>query len=274
MKEQITHLYNQKPATYTPENRQLFSDFIDLLNAGAIRACEKLNDTWTVHQWIKMGILIGFRMGVLAEIPWSEHKPFFDKDTLAEKRFSLQDQIRIVPGGSSARNGCYLAAGVTIMPPAFINIGAYVDSGTMVDSHALVGSCAQIGKNVHLSAGAMIGGVLEPIGSRPVIIEDDCFIGGNTGIYEGIIVCAKGVIASGTIITSSTPIYDSVHKCYLEKDLGGSFTIPAGAVVVPGSRPLKSNPSFQIACPIIIKYRDSKTDISVQLEQDLRSILD
>jgi len=274
MKEQIISLYSNKPDTYTPEHRQLFAAFIEALNSGKVRACEKQNDTWIVNQWIKMGILIGFRMGVLAEIPWSEHKPFFDKDTISEKRFSLQDQIRIVPGGSSARNGCYLAAGVTIMPPAFINIGAYVNKGTMVDSHALVGSCAQIGKNVHLSAGAMIGGVLEPIGSRPVIIEDDCFIGGNTGIYEGIIVCSKAVIASGTIITSSTPIYDSVHKCFLERDLGGSFTIPPGAVVVPGSRPLKNQPDFQIACPIIIKYRDSKTDTSVQLEQDLRSILD
>jgi len=227
-----------------------------------------------VNLWIKMGILVGFRMGILAELPWSEKKRFFDKDTLPERSFTLADQIRIVPGGSSARNGCYLAPGVAIMPPAFINIGAYVDSGTLVDSHALVGSCAQLGRNVHLSAGAMIGGVLEPVGSRPVIVEDDVFIGGNTGIYEGIIVQSKAVIASGTILTSSTPVYDSIQQRFLERDSGNSFTIPAGAVVVPGSRPLKSDPAFQVACPLIIKYRDAKTDSAVQLEQDLRSVLD
>jgi 2,3,4,5-tetrahydropyridine-2-carboxylate N-succinyltransferase len=272
--ETIIALYNTPPQVYSEAHKAVFKQLIDGLNEGKYRACEPTEQGWKVNQWIKMGILVGFRMGTLTEIPWSEGKPFFDKDTLQEKQFKLRDKIRIVPGGSSARNGCYIATGVTIMPPAFINIGAWVDSGTMVDSHALVGSCAQIGKNVHLSAGAMIGGVLEPIGSRPVVIEDDVFVGGNTGIYEGIIVQTKAVIASGTIITSSTPIYDSVNACYLERDSGGSFTIPQGAVVVPGSRGLKSNPAFQIACPIIIKYRDAKTDISVQLEQDLRSVLD
>ncbi len=274
MKEIIQKLYESKPESYTMEHRKLFNDFLAALNSGAIRACEPHGDAWIVNNWVKMGILLGFRMGELTTIPWSEHKLFFDKDTIQERQFSINDKIRIVPGGSSARNGCYLAPGVTVMPPAFINIGAYVDSGTMVDSHALVGSCAQIGKNVHLSAGAMIGGVLEPVGSRPVVVEDNVFIGGNTGIYEGIILKSKAVVASGCIITSSTPIYDSVHKCYLEKDSGGSFTIPAGAVVVPGSRPLKSDSSFQISCPIIIKYRDAKTDSSVQLENDLRHILD
>lgn len=274
MKETILKLYEERPTSYTNEHRKLFSDFLTALNKGEIRACEPQANGWKVNGWVKMGILVGFRMGELTAIPYSEHKQFFDKDTIQERQFSLKDKIRIVPGGSSARNGCYLAPGVTIMPPAFINIGAYVDSGTMVDSHALVGSCAQIGKNVHLSAGAMIGGVLEPVGSRPVIVEDDVFVGGNTGIYEGIILQSKAVIASGCIITSSTTIYDSVNKCFLEKDGGGSFTIPTGAVVVPGSRPLKSDKSFQISCPIIIKYRDSKTDSSVQLENDLRSILD
>lgn len=274
MKDELIALFNKRPDTYTAKHRELFAAFVDALNQGTIRACEPDTEGWKVNQWVKMGILVGFRMGILAEIPWSDKKAFFDKDTIREKHFKLSDQIRIVPGGSSARNGCYLAAGVTIMPPAFVNIGSYVDSGTMVDSHALVGSCAQIGKNVHLSAGAMIGGVLEPIGSRPVIIEDNVFVGGNTGIYEGIIVCKQAVIASGTIVTSSTPIYDSVNGCFLERDAGGSFTIPQGAVVVPGSRRLKSNPEFQVSCPIIIKYRDAKTDTSVQLEQDLRSLLD
>ena len=272
--QDIADLFEAKPSEYTDKQRALFALFIEALNRGEIRACEPTEQGWKVHQWVKMGILVGFRMGVLAELPWSESKVFFDKDTIREKVFRLADQIRIVPGGSSARNGCYIASGVTIMPPAFINIGAYVDSGTMVDSHALVGSCAQIGKNVHLSAGAMIGGVLEPIGSRPVIIESDVFVGGNTGIYEGIIVGSKAVIASGTIITSSTPIYDSINCCYLERDSGNSYTIPPQAVVVSGSRPLKNNPSFQISCPIIIKYRDTKTDRAVQLEQDLRSALD
>jgi 2,3,4,5-tetrahydropyridine-2-carboxylate N-succinyltransferase len=160
------------------------------------------------------------------------------------------------------------------MPPAFINIGAYIDTGSMVDSHALVGSCAQIGKNVHLSAGAMIGGVLEPIGSRPVIIEDDAFIGGNTGIYEGIIVGKRAVVASGTIITASTPIFDSTTGTFLPKDDGGSYSIPEAAVVVAGSRKLLAQPDFQVYCPIIIKYRDAKTDVSVALENDLRHLLD
>lgn len=274
MKQDIISLYNSKPTEYTLAQKELFNSFIDALNAGMIRACESIHDEWVVNEWIKMGILVGFRMGKLVELPWSDKKIFFDKDTLAEKVFSVAEQIRIVPGGSSARNGCYVARGVTIMPPAFINVGAYVDSGTMVDSHALVGSCAQIGKNVHLSAGAMIGGVLEPIGSRPVIIEDDVFIGGNTGIYEGILVRSRAVIASGTIITASTPIFDSVNGCFLDRDPGGSQTVPSGAVVVPGSRRMRNHPDISISCPVIIKYRDAKTDTSVQLEQDLRSVLD
>ncbi|HOA28638.1 MAG: 2,3,4,5-tetrahydropyridine-2,6-dicarboxylate N-succinyltransferase [Candidatus Cloacimonetes bacterium] len=273
LKQAVIDLYNNPPQAYLPEHRQLFAEFISKLNSGSIRACEKQDDLWQVNAWIKMGILIGFRMGVLAALP-DGNKDFFDKDTLAAKRFSLTDQVRIVPGGTSARNGCYVAKGVTVMPPAFINIGAWVDSGTMVDSHALVGSCAQIGKRVHLSAGAMIGGVLEPIGSRPVIIEDDAFIGGNTGIYEGIIVKSRAVIASGTIITGSTPIYDSIAGRFLDPDAGGSYTIPADAVVVPGSRRLRSNQDFQVYCPIIVKYRDAKTDVSVALENELRHLMD
>ncbi|HOY83913.1 MAG: 2,3,4,5-tetrahydropyridine-2,6-dicarboxylate N-succinyltransferase [Candidatus Cloacimonetes bacterium] len=274
MQDAITALYQAKPEAYTPADRDLFTAFIQALNEGRIRACEPSLQGWKVNQWIKMGILTGFRMGTLAEMPWSAGKSFFDKDTLPEKVFTLADKVRIVPGGSSARSGCYVAPGVTVMPPAFINIGAYVDSGTLVDSHALVGSCAQIGKNVHLSAGAMIGGVLEPIGSRPVVIEDDAFIGGNTGIYEGILVQKRAVIASGTVITASTPIWDSVRSEFLQRDPGGSFTVPEGAVVVPGSRQMKNDPSFQVYCPVIVKYRDAKTDNAVQLEQDLRAVFD
>ena len=271
MQNSITALYQARPELYSAADRELFNTFIQALNAGTIRACEPTDKGWKVNQWIKMGILTGFRMGELVSMPWGEGKCFFDKHTLPEKSFALEDRVRIVPGGSSARNGAYIASGVTIMPPSYINIGAWVDSGTLVDSHALVGSCAQIGKNVHLSAGAMIGGVLEPIGSRPVVIEDDAFIGGNTGIYEGILVQKRAVIASGTIITASTPIWDSVHKEFLQRDPGGSFTVPEGAVVVPGSRQMKNDPGFQVYCPVIVKYRDAKTDSSVQLEQDLRA---
>lgn len=270
MKDAITRLYQLKRDNYSPQHHALFLEFIDLLNEGKIRACEPVASGWKVNQWVKMGILCGFRMGELTAVPWSESKVFFDKNTLPEKSLQLADQVRIVPGGSSARSGCYIARGVAIMPPSFINIGAYVDSGSLIDSHALVGSCAQVGKNVHLSAGAMLGGVLEPIGSRPVVIENEVFIGGNCGIYEGILIQSKAVIASGTVITASTPVYDAVRGEYLMRDPGGSFTIPSRAVVVPGSRSLKSDPGFQVYCPIIVKYRDAKTDSAVQLEQDLR----
>ncbi len=274
MKGRIVYLFENKPETYSLEDRELFDAFQQALNEGKVRACEPTESGWKVNQWVKMGILLGFRMGVLAEMSWGENKIFFDKDTLPEKTFNLQDKLRVVPGGSSARSGCYIAPGVTIMPPSYINIGAWVDSGSMVDSHALVGSCAQIGKNVHLSAGAMIGGVLEPIGSRPVVVEDDAFIGGNTGIYEGILIKKRAVIASGTIITASTPVYDSVHREFLQPEPGGSFTIPEGAVVVPGSRQMKNDPGFQVYCPIIVKYRDAKTDNALQLETDLRAVLE
>ncbi len=274
MQEAITRLYQTKPETYSAADRELFEQLLAALESGSVRACEPTATGWKVNHWIKMGILLGFRMGRLTALPWSERKVFFDKDTLPEKSFRLEDAVRIVPGGTSARRGCYIAPGVTIMPPAFINVGAWVDSGSLVDSHALVGSCAQIGKNVHLSAGAMIGGVLEPIGSRPVVIEDEVFVGGNTGIYEGIVVQRGAVIASGSIITGSTPVYDSVHGEFLQRDNGASFTIPPGAVVVPGSRRLPRDPSFQVYCPIIIKYRDAKTDSAVQLEQDLRVTID
>jgi len=274
LNEHISWLYQERSATYTKAEISVYKRFIDELNRGNVRAAEKIDGIWKVNKWVKEGILLGFRIGKLVEYPLSEHKSFFDKDSIPEKHFVQSDGVRIVPGGSSARTGCFVAPGVTIMPPAYINIGAFVDENTMIDSHALVGSCAQIGKRVHLSAGAMIGGVLEPIGSRPVIIEDDAFIGGNTGIYEGIIIQERAVIASGTIINSSTPIYDCTRSIYLSKDEGGSYTIPIGAVVVPGSRRLSANPDFQIYCPIIIKYRDAKTDSAVVLERELRTQMD
>jgi len=274
METQISALYDARPAKYTREDRVLFSEFMEGLNQGKIRSAEQESGLWHVNEWVKKGILTGFRMGILTEMPWSNSKSFYDKDTLPEKHITLAHQIRIVPGGTSLRNGCYIAPGVGIMPPAFINVGSYIDSGTLIDSHALVGSCAQIGKNVHISAGAMIGGVLEPIGNRPVIIEDDAFIGGNTGIYEGVIVQSKAVIAPGTIMTASTPVFDSISGIYLPKEPGIAVTIPSRAVVVPGSRPLRGYAGFHVYCPIIIKYRDDKTDISVVLEQDLREFIE
>jgi len=274
MKQQIETLYQAKPALYRQADRQLISAFLEALNTGSVRACERHGDNWVVNSWVKMGILCAFRMGKLTQFDWGDSKPFFDKDTLPEKLFTLQDQVRIVPGGSSARNGCYIAPTVTIMPPAFVNVGAYVDAGSLIDSHALVGSCAQIGKNVHLSAGAMIGGVIEPIGSRPVIVEDDVFIGGNTGIYEGILIKSRAVIASGVIITASTPVFDAVNNRFLTLDEEGAIIIPNGAVVVAGSRRLRSNPDFQVYCPIIVKYRDNKTDNSIRLELDIRELTD
>ena len=274
LNEKIISLYQSKPAKYSRDDRILFNEFMEALNHGQIRSAEKIGEDWKVNEWVKMGILIGFRMGILTDMPWSRSKNFFDKDTFPEKTVTLSDQIRLVPGGTSLRNGCYIAPGVAIMPPAFVNVGAYVDMGSLIDSHALVGSCAQIGKNVHLSAGAMIGGVLEPIGNRPVIVEDNAFVGGNTGLYEGVIVKSKAVIASGTIITASTPVFDAVMGSFLQKEIGMPVTIPTRAVVVQGSRPLKGNSGFSVNCPIIIKYRDEKTDLSVVLEQDIRTVID
>ena len=273
LKEKIVEIFQSPPKSYRDEHFGLFAEFIELLNQGKIRACEPSEKGWNVNAWVKMGILLGFRMGHLAAIPRADQL-FFDKHTIAAKEFKPEDEVRIVPGGSSARNGSYIAKGVTIMPPAFVNIGAYVDSGSMIDSHALVGSCAQIGKNVHLSAGAMIGGVLEPIGSHPVIVEDEAFIGGNTGIYEGVLIGSRAVIASGTILTASTPVFDAVKGTYLPVAKGKAPAIPPDAVVVPGSRELKSHPGFQLYTPLIIKYRDAKTDISVALESSLRHTQD
>lgn len=246
----------------------IFAEFLELLNSGEIRAAEKINGQWVVNSWVKKGILLGFRLGDIIDMPYSATKSFTDKSTYPEKQFTAQMGIRVVPGGSSVRSGAYISSGVTIMPPSYVNVGAYVDSGSMIDSHALVGSCAQIGKSVHLSAGAMIGGVLEPINAAPVIIEDNAFIGGNCGIYEGVLVQSNAIIAAGTIITKGTPVFDAVHNKFLE--FTSSPIIPENAVVVPGSRPLKSNPSLQIYCPIIVKFRDEKSSASVELENLLR----
>ncbi len=267
LKEKILLAYEDK--SYDREEAlEIFTEFLNLLNTGKIRAAEKIDLKWTVNEWVKKGILLGFRLGNIIDMPYSNHKNFTDKSTYPEKQIYSGSGIRIVPGGSSVRTGSYIAQGVTMMPPAYVNVGAFVDSGSMIDSHALVGSCAQIGKNVHLSAGAMIGGVLEPINATPVIIEDNAFIGGNSGLYEGVLVQERAIIAPGTIITKGTPVFDAVNDRFL--DFENSPIIPANAVVVPGSRPLKSNPNFQLYCPIIVKYRDEKSSASVELENLLR----
>jgi 2,3,4,5-tetrahydropyridine-2,6-dicarboxylate N-succinyltransferase len=246
------------------------------LSTGRLRAAEPDPTTstgWRVNPWVKQGILLGFRLGTLAHMGAHEFS-FVDKNTYPARRFNVDDGVRIVPGGSSIREGAYLAPGVVCMPPMYVNTGAYVDEGTMVDSHALVGSCAQIGKRVHLSAGAQIGGVLEPVNASPVIIEDEALVGGNTGVYEGTVVKRRAILAAGTILTRGTPVYDIVHDRVLRASAEEPLIIPEGAVVVPGARDLKrgtgSITGLSIYTPIIVKYRDDKTDLSATLEDLLR----
>src|SRR5207248_1564720 len=240
----------------------------------AIRAAVRDADgVWNVQKWVKEGILAAFKFGVLAEFA-SGALSFIDKDTIPARRFKSADNVRIVPGGSSIRRGAYIGKGVVMMPPAFVNVGAYVDDDTMIDSHALVGSCAQIGKRVHISAAAQIGGVLEPIGNVPVVIEDDVVVGGNSGIYEGTIVRGRAVIGAGVILTGSTPVYDTVRGQIYRRTAERPLEIPFGAVVIPGSRPMRGDfameHSLHASTPIIVKYRDEKTDASTALEDALR----
>jgi 2,3,4,5-tetrahydropyridine-2-carboxylate N-succinyltransferase len=248
--------------------------FLTELEKGTVRAAVRDEDgVWAAQPWVKEGILAAFRFGVLAEFA-SGALSFIDKDTIPARRFKVADGVRIVPGGSSIRRGAFIAKGVVMMPPAFVNIGAWVDEGTMIDSHALVGSCAQIGKRVHLSAAAQIGGVLEPVGNVPVVIEDDVVVGGNCGIYEGTIVRGRAVIGAGVVLTGSTPVYDVVRGQVYRRTAERALEIPYGAVVVPGARPMKGafaeQHGLQIAAPLIVKYRDEKTDSSTALEEALR----
>ena len=269
MKKLIESLFDKKN-DYTQTDHEIFNSFKKNLENGSIRAAENIDGKWITNSWVKKGILLGFRMGKIEEINSTEKRVFTDKDTYKFQNFKPEQNIRLVPGGSSVREGAFISNGVTMMPPMYVNVGAYIDSGSMVDSHALVGSCAQIGKNVHLSAGAMIGGVIEPIGANPVIIEDNVFIGGNSGIYEGVIVKKSAIIAAGVIITAGTKIFDATTNKYLDKEIGKPVVIPERAVVISGSRPLKSNPDFSVYCPIIIKYRDEKSDLSTTLETEIR----
>lgn len=243
------------------------------LEAGKIRVAEKISGQWKVNSWVKEVILSGFRLGKLVDMTQGQFS-FFDKDTIPTRMFNEQSGVRIVPGGSSVRAGAYLAPSVIMMPPAYVNIGAYVDEGTMIDSHALVGSCAQVGKHVHLSAASQLGGVLEPVGALPVIIEDNVFIGGNCGIYEGTIVKENAVIGTGVIINASTAIFDATTGEYIRANENGQMVVPAGAVVVAGSRPISKGPGAEqgihLYCPVIVKYRDQKTAGSITLEDMLR----
>jgi len=253
--------------------RETFLEFREQLTQGKIRAAEKINGQWRVNVWVKQGILLGFRLGELSQMG-NDSLSFVDKDTFPIRRFAIEDCVRVVPGGSSVRRGAYVAPGVICMPPMFINVGAYVDEGTMVDSHALIGSCAQVGKRVHISAAAQIGGVLEPVNAVPVIIEDDVLIGGNCGIYEGTVVRSRAVLGAGTILTRSTPLYDLVQGEVYRADGDKSLEVPENAVVVPGSRAVKRGPAAEwnlsLYTPVIVKYRDEKTDRGIELEEWLR----
>ncbi len=266
---------DQLLSEHKPAALATFTEFKAALNRGEVRAASRdESGTWTVHTWVKRGILLGFRLGGIVDCSINDNFRFFDKETYPLKQVGVTDGVRIVPGGSSVRDGAFLGKGVTIMPPAYINVGAFVDDGTMVDSHALIGSCAQVGKRCHISAAAQIGGVLEPVGALPVIIEDEVLVGGNCGVYEGTIVREKAILASGVILTGGTPVYDAVRGEIYRRTEDSPLEIPAGAVVVAGSRAINvghaKDMGLSVYTPIIIKYRDEKTEASVQLEDFLR----
>ena len=275
LREQIEAIAARQSNQFTSDDRAVFDNLKTALNRGEVRAAEKSsNGDWIVNSWVKQGILLGFRMGKLIEMFDGSVLKFFDKDTYPLRPTTSAENIRIVPGGSSIRDGAYIAPNVVCMPPMYVNAGAYVDEGSMIDSHALVGSCAQIGKRVHISAAAQIGGVLEPVGAVPVIIEDDVLVGGNCGVYEGTIVRERAVLATGTVLTGSTPVYDLVRNEIYQRKPDHPLEIPAGAVVVPGARAIQTEPGkswgLSLYAAIIVKYRDEKTERSVQLEDYLR----
>ncbi len=273
LSQAIEELFERQPAQYSDEHRELFREFIGLLNRGAVRSAEPdatQATGWRVNAWVKKGILLGFRIGGMVEMAGQ----FFDKSTYPLKHLELQDGVRVVPGGSSIRDGCYIGRGVTCMPPMYINVGAYIGDGTMVDSHALIGSCAQIGRNCHISAASQIGGVLEPVGAIPTIVEDDVLIGGNCGVYEGTVIKRRAVLGSGTILNRSTPVYDLVREAVHRAAADSPLVIPEEAVVVAGSRAVKSGAGkewgISLYTPVIVKYRDSGTEAKIQLEDFLR----
>jgi 2,3,4,5-tetrahydropyridine-2-carboxylate N-succinyltransferase len=278
MQAEIERLFDEKPSTYTEETFRLFQRFKDALNAGQIRSAEpdaSARTGWRVNVWVKKGILLGFRMGTVVDMSISTvRQPWLDKSTFPVKHFRPEDGIRIVPGGSTVRDGCFIGRGVTCMPPMYINTGTWVGDGTMVDSHALVGSCAQVGSNCHISAASQIGGVLEPVGALPVIIEDEVLVGGNCGVYEGTVVKRRAVLGTGTILNRSTPVYDLVRGEIYSATEDEPLVIPEEAVVVAGSRAITRGKGqewgISLYTPVIVKYRDAKTDTKIQLEDLLR----
>jgi 2,3,4,5-tetrahydropyridine-2-carboxylate N-succinyltransferase len=278
MQAEIENLFDSPPASYTDEHFGLFQRFRQALNEGRVRAAEadaSAASGWRVNAWVKKGILLGFRMGAVVDMSVDPaRQPFFDKSTWPVKQLTPSSGVRIVPGGSSIRDGCYIGRGVTCMPPMYINVGAWVGDGAMVDSHALVGSCAQIGSNCHISAGSQIGGVLEPVGALPVIVEDDVLVGGNCGVYEGTVVKRRAVLGTGTILNRSTPVYDVVRGCVHSATDGEPLVIPGEAVVVAGARAITHGVGkdwgLSLYTPVIVKYRDSKTDTKIRLEDLLR----
>jgi 2,3,4,5-tetrahydropyridine-2-carboxylate N-succinyltransferase len=278
MRSEIEKLFDEKPSTYTDEHLRLFQGFKQALNSGEIRAAApdaSARTGWRVNAWVKKGILLGFRMGAVVDMSVNPtRQPWFDKATFPVQHITADRGIRIVPGGSSIRDGCYIGKGVTCMPPMYINTGSFVGDGAMIDSHALVGSCAQVGSNCHISAAAQIGGVLEPVGALPVIIEDEVLVGGNCGVYEGTVVKRRAVLGSGVILNRSTPVYDVVHREIYRATDGDALVIPENAVVVAGSRAVTSGAGrdwgLSLYTPVIVKYRDAKTDSKIQLEDLLR----
>lgn len=274
LKAQILRFSEDGPDTNPAAARDAVATLMDALTRGSVRSARRVGDDWQAVEWVKSGILLAFRLGKIREFS-AVPAPFFDKDTLPLRDTrGVEENIRIVPGGTSVRAGAFLGRNVIIMPPAYVNVGAYVGEGTMIDSHALVGSCAQVGQRVHLSAGAQLGGVLEPVGLRPVIVEDDAMIGGNVGVFEGTLVGARAVLAPGVQLTASTTVYDLVRGETHRGAPGRPLTIPPGAVVVPGSRkasgPFAHEHGIHLYAPIIVKYRDTSTDAATALEQALR----
>jgi 2,3,4,5-tetrahydropyridine-2-carboxylate N-succinyltransferase len=278
MQQKIEELFDRPPEQYTAQHHALFSAFKEALNAGRIRAAEPDPGSptgWRVNAWVKKGILLGFRMGAIVDMSIdAARQPWFDKSTYPVRRLAADSGVRVVPGGSSIRDGVFLGRGVTCMPPMYINVGAWVGDGTMIDSHALVGSCAQVGARCHISAAAQIGGVLEPVGAMPVIIEDDVLVGGNCGVYEGTIVKRRAVLAAGVILTRSTPLYDLVRGVIHSAKDDQPLVVPEEAVVVAGSRAVSRGAGkewgLSLYTPVIVKYRDEKTDARLQLEDFLR----
>jgi 2,3,4,5-tetrahydropyridine-2-carboxylate N-succinyltransferase len=280
--KRVDALASTPPGTQLPEDaRSVVGRLLDALEAGTVRAAEKdpASGEWRAVPWVKRGILLGFRVGGVIDMSIRSSNDdvalsFFDKDTYPPRSMSLADGVRIVPGGSSIRRGAYVANGVVCMPPMYINVGAHIGSGTMIDSHALVGSCAQVGERVHLSAAAQLGGVLEPVNASPVVVEDDVVVGGNCGIYEGTVVRRRAVIGAGVVLTRGTPVYDLERQTVYRAENGKPLVIPENAVVVPGARAVKGDwgqvQGISLQTPVIVKYRDEKTDAATALESWLR----